>query len=88
MGDLGFSIPDVPEPEVSTAPILVSALRPEGPAMQAGVEVGSEIVSVDGYDVRNDRPRFGILTRVGPGRRVELGFADGSVRSLVAVEAR
>jgi predicted metalloprotease with PDZ domain len=51
-GDLGFNTHDLePGADLADEKNRVSSVRADGPAARAGLVVGDEIVSVDGYDV-------------------------------------
>jgi hypothetical protein len=60
-------------------------IRAFGPAAQAGIREGDDIVTVDGYDVGgNNRYLFGPLTTVPEGRTLTFGLASGRVVSVTA----
>lgn len=88
-GDLGFK---TKEPEPGTEPEdlrhVVAFVRPGSPAAAAGLEVGQEIVGVDGQAVIGiDAYRYAKLTRVLPGTKVKLGVVDGNELRTVTVTA-
>lgn len=85
-GDLGFRVQE-PGPDVqpSEVRLVVAFVRPGGPAMQAGVQIGDEIVSVAGQDVRGEQSYlFRDLTRVKAGTKVQVTLARGVTVELVA----
>lgn len=84
-GELGFSTADSPpgEPD-ETHRFVVSSVEPGGPAATAGLAVGDEVVTVDGFDVSGTNAyRWRNLTRVAPGHTLRLGLADGRSFELV-----
>ena len=57
---------------------IVAFVRPGGPAAQAGLQAGDEIVSVDGHDVTGvNGYLYYTLTAVKAGTRVRVGLARG-----------
>ncbi|MBZ5712260.1 carboxypeptidase regulatory-like domain-containing protein [Nannocystis pusilla] len=79
-GDLGLRVrPPAPETEPSEAKLVVASLRPGGPAMQAGLQIGDEIVSVDGQDVTGANGYlWHELSAVPAGTTVRLGLGRGA----------
>lgn len=85
-GDLGFKLK---ESEAGADPLarkqLVAFVRAGGPAAQAGLQVGDEIVSVDGRPVSGANAYlFHGLTNVREGVPVTLGLARGASLRVVA----
>jgi protocatechuate 3,4-dioxygenase beta subunit len=85
--DLGFDIkqqpPDI-EPE--DAKIEVSRIRPDGPAVKSGLEVGDVITSVDGTDVSGANSYLAwAMMEVPVGTVVKLGLARGATVSITTV---
>ncbi|MCH9681831.1 MAG: carboxypeptidase regulatory-like domain-containing protein [Deltaproteobacteria bacterium] len=86
IGTLGFELATAP-PGAPRADhrFTVGSVDPRGPAQAAGIEVGDEIVAVDGHDVTGDtRHLYGPLTRVEAGRSLTLRLRDGEEHELVA----
>jgi len=85
-GDLGFMIePPLSPMDMSTKPHKVAQVRPDGPAVAAGLQVGDVIVSVDGHDVTGKMGYlYGPLIQVPEGTRVTLGLARGASVAIVA----
>jgi len=85
-GDLGFTLADTPpdtEPEDET--LTVAMIRPGGPAVRSGLEVGDVIVAIDGHDVRGARYAMAwSLMAVRPGTRLHLGLARGATVTVTA----
>jgi len=79
-GDLGLRVrPPAPETEPSEAKLVVASVRPGGPAMQAGLQPGDEIVSVDGQDVTGANGYlWHELSAVPAGTTVRLGLGRGA----------
>lgn len=78
-GDLGYSLKE-PEPDDDpmTRRLVVAFVRPQGPAAVAGLQVGDEIVSVDGQDVTGPNAYlYWNLLQVPEGTVVTLGLARG-----------
>jgi protocatechuate 3,4-dioxygenase beta subunit len=77
-GSLGLKLKEGdPAEEAEDRRMLVGFVRPGGPAAQAGLETGDEILSVDGRDVTGaNSTRFHSLTAAPPGTVVTLGLAD------------
>ena len=64
---------------------FASVIRAGGPAASSGLQVGDEIVSVDGYDVRGSQSYlYRSLIFVPPGTRVTLGLARGANVTITA----
>lgn len=79
VGDLGYTLRRS-EPTVAAEAVrqIVAVVRPGGPAAQAGLQVGDEIVAVAGESVIGaDAYLHYNLTRVAPGATVQLGLARG-----------
>src|SRR5690606_37451292 len=85
-GDLGLTLREpAPGTEPDQARLMVAFVRPNGPAMKAGIVVGDEIVSVDGQDVTGAHGYlFRELARVKAGTEVQLGLARGVIVALTA----
>ncbi len=67
--------------------LVVGFVRPGGPAAEAGLLVGQQIVAVDGHDVTgNDMLLYYPLVRVPAGTKVALGVKGGKTVSIVAAE--
>ena len=63
--------------------VIVTDVDDDGPAQQAGLRPGDEIVSVGGQSVRgNDRRWFFGLTAVPPGTTMTFELADGRVLEI------
>lgn len=68
------------------AAVVVSEVEPGGPAAAAGLLPKSEIVAVEGVDVRGQAaPLYGLLTEVAAGARVRLTLADGRTLEITAI---
>ena len=84
-GDLGF---DLKQSEPGTTPedekLVVALVRPDGPAASSGLQVGDEIVSVDGQDVRGDVFTYWTLAFVPPGTTLTFGLARGATVTITA----
>ncbi len=66
------------------ARLIVAVVRPGGPAAAAGLQVGDEIVSVDGHDVTGPRTYLhGSLTHALPEATITLGLARGVTVPIV-----
>lgn len=85
-GDLGLRVrPPAPEADPAEARLVVAVVRPGGPAMQAGLQIGDEIVSVDGQDVTGSNGYlFHQLTAVPAGTKIRLGLARGATIEVTA----
>ncbi|MCA9709246.1 MAG: PDZ domain-containing protein, partial [Myxococcales bacterium] len=86
VGALGLTLTEVP---LGAPPrehrLTIAAVQAGGPADAAGLQVGDEIVSVDGHDVTgDDRHLYGPLTRVPPGTSLTLGVRGGDEHTLIA----
>ena len=85
-GDKGFEVKQAepgaaPEDYVAT----VSLIRPGGPAEGSGLEVGDQIETANGHDVRGSNSfRLGRLTKVAPGQSFELGLVGGKKVTITA----
>lgn len=77
-GSLGLKLKESdPGEDAENRRVVVGFVRPGGPAAQAGLEPGDEIVDVDGHDVRGSKSHlFTSLTAAPPGRDITLGLAD------------
>jgi protocatechuate 3,4-dioxygenase beta subunit len=87
-GDFGFVTrgSDYSDDGEGPTSLAVSMVVPGKPAALAGLRVGDEIVSVDGYDVSGKRSYlFAALTRVPAGTTVSFGLARGITLSLTSV---
>ncbi len=85
-GDLGFKIKqkDLGE-EDENPPRAVGFIRPGGPAVDSGLEVGDIITKVDGHAVDGAQPGlYSSLTEVPPGAKVELTLERGETVTIVA----
>lgn len=85
-GDLGYSIK---QPEAGADPLarrlVVAVVRPGSPAAAAGLQVGDEIVTVDGHSVTGpDAYMLRSLTNVPPGAAIVLGLKRGASVTLTA----
>ncbi|MCA9655207.1 MAG: carboxypeptidase regulatory-like domain-containing protein [Myxococcales bacterium] len=87
-GDLGFKRKeDEPGTEPEDVRNLVAFVRPDGPAAAAGLEVGDEIVEVDGQKVTGvDHYRYAKLLRVLEGTAVKLKLADDRELTVTAAK--
>lgn len=86
-GDLGYRLRDA-EPDGAPR-LLVGVVRPGGPAARAGLQVGDEVVSVDGHDVTGASVYlYHELTNVAAGATVRLGLARGATLELTADRPR
>ncbi|MFZ6183719.1 carboxypeptidase regulatory-like domain-containing protein [Nannocystis pusilla] len=85
-GDLGLRVrPPAPETEPGEGKLIVGSIRPGGPAMRAGLQIGDEIVSVDGQDVTGPNGYlFHELSAVPAGTTVKLGLGRGATIEVVA----
>lgn len=85
-GDLGYSVrPPAPGEEPGQARPIVAVVRPGGPAAAAGLQVGDEILSVDGHDVTGGNlPLHTLLTGVPEGQVLRLGLARGMTVEISA----
>ena len=85
-GDLGYS---VKQPEMGADPLqarqVVAVVRPGGPAAAAGLQVGDEILTVDGHDVTGgNSPLHTLLRGVPEGTVLRLGLARGVTVEITA----
>jgi len=85
-GDLGFETKAAdPDADPSSYALVIALVRPDGPAADTGLEVGDEIVSVDGHDVRGDNIYlFWSLGRVPEGESVTFGLKRGATVKITA----
>lgn len=85
-GDLGLRLrPSTPGTEPGEAKLIVGSVRPGGPAMRAGLQIGDEIVSVDGQDVTGANGYlFQEMSAVPAGTAVKLGLGRGATIEVVA----
>jgi S1-C subfamily serine protease len=80
IGELGYTL-RAPEPgaDPRARRLVVAVVRPGGPAAAAGLQVGDEILRVDGHDVTGPRAYLHTpLTLVPEGQGVTLGLARGA----------
>jgi protocatechuate 3,4-dioxygenase beta subunit len=84
-GDVGYTIKESePGADPMAARLIVAVVRPGGPAAAAGLQVGDEIVSVDGHDVTGPRTYLhGSLTHTLPEATITLGLARGATVPIV-----
>jgi hypothetical protein len=86
-GDLGFSLKELPDPQLTGRTCEVATVVPSGPAAAAGLRVGDVIVSVDGYDITGKLSYlYGPLATVPEGTTVTLGLARGASVAIVAAK--
>ena len=87
-GTLGFKIKESdPDVEWSERELVVGFVRPGGPAAEAGLKVGSKIVSVDGHDVTGSRAaHYYSLSSVPVGTAIELGIDGGDPVTITAAK--
>ncbi len=73
-GDLGFKTKELaPDTEPEDSRKLVAVVRPGGPAAKAGLQLGDEIISVDGQAIGGlEAYRWRRLTQVPPGTALSL----------------
>jgi protocatechuate 3,4-dioxygenase beta subunit len=85
-GDLGFKLREAePDAKPEEGRRIVAFVQPGGPATQAGLQAGDEIVSVDGHDVTGvNGYLFYTLTQVKVGTQVRLGLARGASVEVTA----
>ena len=85
-GDLGYTLrPAEPGAKPAAWRWVVGFVQPGGPASQAGLQLGDEIVRVDGVDVTGDnRHLYHGLTTVKAGATVRLGLARGETIAVTA----
>ena len=85
-GDLGFTLKDnPPDTEPENRALIVAMVRKSGPASGSGLQVGDQIVSVDGHSVRGvDSLAYSNLTSVPQGTTVALGVKRGATVKIVA----
>lgn len=83
-GDLGYKLRPG-EPGEPPGACVVGMVRPGGPAARAGLQVGDEIVSVDGHDVTGaGRYLYDSLAYPKAGTTVRLGLGRGAVLEVTA----
>lgn len=85
-GDLGYSVKQ-PEPGADPLQVrqIVAVVRPGGPAAAAGLQVGDEILTVDGHDVTGGNSPLHVLLRGIPvGAVLRLGLARGVTVEITA----
>jgi C-terminal processing protease CtpA/Prc len=89
-GDLGYATKhEEPGADPDHARFDVVLVRPNGPAAKAGLAVGDEIVSVDGYDVVGSYGYlYHALTRVPEGTVLKLGLKSGASADVRADRPR
>ena len=78
-GDPGFT---------TDAGLVVASVRADGSAVEAGLQVGDVIVSVDGHAVTGDARLFHSLMQVRAGTRLQLGLARGVMIDLTIAPPR
>lgn len=85
-GDLGYTVKS-PEPGIDPpqARQIVAVVRPGGPAAAAGLQVGDEVLMVDGHDViGGNGPLHQMLRGVPEGATLRLGLARGVTIEITA----
>lgn len=89
-GDLGFAVEQpAPGEDPRARRIAVAAVRAGGPAAQAGLRVGDEIVAVGGHDVTGlHSHRYFVLAEVPTGGTVVLALARGEAVAVTAAPSR
>lgn len=85
-GSFGYTLKSLePEADPMDRKLVVAVVRPGGPAAQAGLQVGDQIVSVDGHDVTGASAYLAAeLTRVLAGQTVRFGLARGVTLAITA----
>jgi hypothetical protein len=85
-GDPGFELaPDQPEIEPEDQIPTVAIIRPRGPADGSGLEVGDQIETVAGHDVRGTNSvRLRRLIGVPAGQSFQLGIVGGKTVTITA----
>ena len=78
---LGVSTTDAPQ-----GGALVAKVRPGDPADEGGVEVGDQIVSVDGEEVGESADVSALVTAKRPGDRIEIVVKRGGEEESLTVE--
>jgi len=79
-GELGFTTGET---------LMVMTVRPGGPAAQAGIVVGDQVIAVDGHAVIGDDMRlFFSLSRVPAGTKLALALARGVTVTVTADKPR
>jgi hypothetical protein len=85
-GDLGYVVKQA-EPGADPLQMrqIVAVVRPGGPAAAAGLQVGDEILTVDGHDVTGgNSPLHTLLRGIPAGAVLRLGLARGVIVEIVA----
>ncbi len=78
------AFPAAPDGDTTTG-LTIGYVSDGSPADVAGVQVGDEVVSVNGVDVTNPRDAFGSLRTMSPGDTLVLGLQRGGDTLTVAV---
>lgn len=87
-GDLGFDTKErPPDQDPADARHIVSVIRADGPAASSGLQVGDEIVTVDGHDVVGENAwLLDALCAVPEGTVVRFGLARGETIEITAAK--
>ncbi len=85
-GDLGYVVKQgEPGADPLQARQIVAVVRPDGPAAAAGLQVGDEILTVDGHDVTGGNgPLHMMLRGIPVGAVLRLGLARGVIVEITA----
>lgn len=85
-GDLGIDFKEGdPDTEPEDYKLEVSFVRPDGPAVDSGIEVGDVVTSVDGHDVTGENIYlYFSLAQVPEGTTIELGLERDATVSITA----
>ena len=85
-GDLGYTIKRAgPADDPLARRLVVAVVRPRGPAAGAGLQVGDEIVTIDGHEVTGENVYLqDSLLKVPAGAVVRLGLARGVTVEITA----
>jgi len=85
-GDLGYTLKRAePTDDPLARRLVVAVVRRGGPAAAAGLQVGDEIVTIDGHDVTGANAYLqNSLLKVPPGTVVRIGLARGAILELTA----